>query len=83
MNNMSNISLYDIICYMADNKDDKDINLYGHVSISTEAAKELSKGLQTIGSNLGLGAIIAGVAAAVSKTLAKTPLPLIQKLVLC
>jgi hypothetical protein len=61
---------------MADNKD---INLHGHVSISSEAAKELSKGLQTIGSNLGLGATIAGVSAAVSKAIAKTPLPPVQK----
>lgn len=79
MFNMSNVSLYDIISYMTDNKDNKDINLHGHVSVNTEAAKELSKGLQTIGSNLGLGATIAGVAAAVSKTLAKAPLPPIQK----
>ena len=75
-----NISLFDVISYMADKKD---IDLHGHVhgqvSINQEAAKIIGQGLQTIGSNLGLGATIAGVSAAVGKAIAKSPLPPIQK----
>lgn len=77
---VSNMSLFDIISYMADKKD---IDLHGHVhgqvSINQEAGKAIGQGLQTIGSNLGLGGAMAGVAAAVGKTVAKTSLPPIQK----
>src|ERR1700744_624202 len=71
------ISLQDIICYMADNN--KDVNLHGHVSVDKEAGKAIGQGLQTIGSQLGLGATIAGVATAVSKAVAKSGMPPIQK----
>lgn len=75
---ISNISLFDVISYMADKKD---IHLHGHgqVSINQEAAKVIGQGLQSIGNNLGLGATIAGVSAAVGKAIAKSPLPPIQK----
>src|ERR1700744_653854 len=71
------ISLQDIICYMADNN--KDVNLHGHVSVDKEAGKAIGQGLQTIGSQLGLGATIAGVATAVGKTIAKSSIPPVQK----
>lgn len=76
MSNILNISLSDIIFCMSDNKD---INLHGHVKVDKEAGKAIGQGLQTIGTQLGLGATIAGVAAAVGKTLAKSPLPPVQK----
>lgn len=66
----------DIILYT---KDNNDVNLHGHVSLNKEAAKEISKGLNTIGSNLVLGATIAGVAIVVGKTIAKSSLPPFQK----
>lgn len=76
MYNTLNISLYDIILCMADNKD---VNLHGHIKVDKEAGKAIGQGLQAIGSQIGLGATIAGVAAAVGKTLAKSPLPPVQK----
>lgn len=71
-----NISLSDIIIYIADNKD---VNLHDHVSVDKEADKAINQGLQTIGTQIGLGATIAGVAAAIGKTLAKALLPPVQK----
>jgi hypothetical protein len=71
-----NISVSEIIFFMADNKD---IDLHGHVKVDKEAGKAIGQGLQTIGSQLGLGATIAGVATAVSKTVAKSGMPPIQK----
>lgn len=59
-------------------KDNNDIKLHGHVSLDKEAAKEVSKGLHTIGS-VGLGATMAGVATAVGKCIAKSSLPPFQK----
>ena len=47
--------------------DNNDINLRRHVTIDKESYKPISKGLQVISSNIGLGATIAGVATAVSK----------------
>jgi len=71
-----NLSLSDIVCFAEDNKD---VNLHGHIKVDKEARKAISQGLQTIGSNLGLGATMAGVAAAVGKTIAKTGMPPLQK----
>ena len=73
-----NISLSDIIFCMADDNK-KDINLHGHVSVTAEAGKAIGQGLQTIGSQLGLGATIAGVSAAVGKAIAKSGMPPLQK----
>jgi hypothetical protein len=67
-----NISVSEIIFFMADNKD---IDLHGHVKVDKEAGKAIGQGLQTI----GLGATIAGVATAVSKAVAKSGMPPIQK----
>jgi len=76
MFNIFNPSLTDLITYMADNKD---VNLHGHVKVDKEAGKAIGQGLQTIGSQIGLGATIAGVATAVGKTIAKSSLPPVQK----
>jgi len=75
--NYVNLSLSDLICFMADNN--KDINLHGHISVTKEAGKAIGQGLQTIGTQIGLGATITGVAGAVGKTIAKTSLPPLQK----
>lgn len=72
MCNTLNISLSEIIFYMADNKD---INLHGHVKVDKEAGKAIGQGLQTIGSQIGLGATMAGVVGAVGKALTKTGMP--------
>jgi energy-coupling factor transporter transmembrane protein EcfT len=68
--NLTNI--IDITCSL----EDKDINLHGHMSIEKEAAKYIGQGLNTIGSQLGLGATIAGVSSAVAKGIAKSGMPL-------
>lgn len=77
--NESNICLSDIVSYATDNKDDKNINLHGHVSVTAEAGKAIGQGLQTIGSNIGLGGTIAGVATAVGKAVTKSGMPPVQK----
>jgi hypothetical protein len=67
------------VSYATDNKDNKDINLHGHVSVNTEAGKAIGQGLQTIGSQIGLGATITGVATVVGKAVAKSGMPPLQK----
>lgn len=74
--NWINLSLSDIICLMADNKD---VNLHGHVSIDKDAGKAIGQGLQTIGSQIGLGATMVGIATAVSKAVVKSGMPPLQK----
>lgn len=66
--NWVNLSLFDIVCFANDNRD---INLHGHVSVNKEAGKAIGQGLQTIGSQIGLGATMVGLAAAVGKLLLK------------
>src|ERR1700746_866359 len=71
-----NLNLNDIIYFINENND---INLNNQVTITKEAGKAISQGLQVIGSNLGLAATITGIAGAVSKTIAKTSIPPLQK----
>ena len=68
--------IWNIICSV---KDSNDINLHGHVSLNKEAATEISAGISKIGSNLGSGASIAGIAGAVGKTITKSSIPPVQK----
>ena len=58
-----------------------DINLHGHghVPIDKQAGKAIGKGLNTINSNIVLGATIAGVGITVSKGIAKFYIPPLQK----
>jgi hypothetical protein len=77
--NESNSSLSDIVSYATGNKNNKDINLHGHISINAEAARVLNQGMQTATSNIGLGATIAGVSTAVGKAIAKSGMPPLQK----
>ena len=71
------VSMIDIISYVNDK--DNNINLHGHVSLNKEAATEISKGISAVGSNLGLGASIAGIGGAVAKGVAKSSMPPLQK----
>lgn len=71
-----NVSFLDVIIYINDNKD---INLHGHVTVDKEAGKAIGQGLNTIGSQIGLGATMVGVSAAVSKAIAKSGMPPLQK----
>lgn len=47
--------------------------------MTKEAATEISKGISNVGSTLGSGASIAGMAGAVGKTIAKSSIPPVQK----
>lgn len=67
----------DIVCCLEEEKNN--INLHGHVSLDKEAGKAIAQGMNTIGSNIGLGATIAGIGTAVGKTIAKSSLPPMQK----
>ena len=66
----------DIICSV---KDSDGVNLHGQVNITKKAATEISKGISTVGSQLGSGAAIVGIAGAVRKTIAKSSIPPMQK----
>jgi len=68
--------IWNIICSVEDNNN---INLHGHVNMTKEAATEISKGISNVGSPLGSGASIAGMAGAVGKTIAKSSIPPVQK----
>ena len=71
----NNINLADMIYYA----NDKDINLHGYVTLDKEAAKHIGQGLNTIGSNIGLGAAMVGISTAVGKTITKSSMPPLQK----
>ncbi len=75
-------SMIEIINYIKDkdnNKINPDIDFNATVSIGKDAALELAKGMQTIGSQIGLGASIVGVGTAVGKGIAKSAMPPLQK----
>jgi Cytochrome C and Quinol oxidase polypeptide I len=58
---------------------DDNLNLHGHISVGKEAGVAIGQGMNTIGSNIGLGASMAGIATAVGKTITKSSIPPIQK----
>jgi hypothetical protein len=60
-------------------KDDNDIHLHGHVTLDKETSKAIGQGIGNIGSNIGLGASVAGVSAAVAKGISKSAMPPLQK----
>ena len=62
-----------------DNNINPDIDFNTTVSIGKDAATELAKGMQTIGSQIGLGASIVGIGTAVGKGIAKSAMPPLQK----
>ena len=75
------VSSIDIVCYLndKDNNTNPDIDFNATVSIGKDAAAELAKGMQTIGSQIGLGASIVGTGTAVAKGIAKSAMPPLQK----
>jgi hypothetical protein len=68
----------DIVHYVND-KNNIDLHGHGHISIDKEGAKALGQGLNTIGSQIGLGASIVGIGGAVGKCISKAPMPPLQK----
>lgn len=75
------VSMIDIVCYVNDkgNNANPDIDFNATVSIGKDAAAELAKGMQTVGSQIGLGASIVGIGTAVGKGIAKSAMPPLQK----
>jgi len=73
---ISHINNIDFVCSI---KDENGVNLHGHVNITKEAATELSKGISTVGTQIGLGATIVEIGTAVSKTVTKSSMPTLQK----
>ena len=69
------VNSYDI----KDVVENKDITLKGKIVLDKEAGAEVARGLYTLGSNVGLGACVGAIAGGVSKAVAKSPLPPIQK----
>jgi hypothetical protein len=61
--------------------EDKDVNFTAKakIDIGKEAATEISKGISSLGNNIGLGATVAGVSTAVAKGISKSSLPPVQK----
>ena len=68
--------IWNIICSV---KDNDDINFHGHINMTKEAATEISMGISNVGSQLGSGASIVGMAGAIGKTIAKSSIPPVQK----
>lgn len=68
----------EIISY-ANDKDSVNLNVQANIKIGKQAAAEIGKGLSNIGNNIGIGATVAGVSAAVAKGITKTSLPPVQK----
>lgn len=70
-------SIIDVVDFVKDNNNN--VDYHGHISLDKEAGKAIGQGLNTIGSNVGLGASVAGLGAAVAKGIAKGSLPPFQK----
>ena len=75
------VSIIDIVSYVndTDNNTNPYIDFNATVSIGKDAAAELAKGMQTIGSQIGLGASIVGIGTAVGKGITKSAMPFLQK----
>ena len=57
----------------------EDITIKGKIVLDKEAGAEVAKGISTLGSNIGLGTCVGTMAGGVAKTIAKSPLPPVQK----
>lgn len=55
------------------------ITVGANIEISKEAGTEISKGISTLGKNIGLAGCVVGVAGSVAKAISKSSLPPIQK----
>jgi hypothetical protein len=60
-------------------KDNNDIHLHGHVSVNKDTGKFIGQGMYNIGSNIGLGASVAGISSAVAAGISKSSIPPLQK----
>ena len=72
----NNFKLVNPVIYVTNNGN---LELHGHVSMDKEAAKVIGSNINSIGSQVGLGATITGVSMAISKAIAKSGIPPLQK----
>jgi len=72
------ISIFNNVLFTNDPKN-PNISIGAKVEIGKEAAAEISKGVSTIGSNVGLAGTVGAVSAGVAKVISKTSLPPVQK----
>ena len=70
---------FDVINSIKDSNDNVDLHAHGHIAVDKETGKAIGQGLNTIGSQIGLGATMAGVSGAVAKGIAKSGMPPLQK----
>lgn len=61
------------------NKNNNNVSIHGKVEIGKDAATEISKGISSIGSNIGLAGTVGAVTVGVSKVVCKGSLPPVQK----
>lgn len=70
----------DLVSYANDkDKDTVNLSANANINIGEQAAVEISKGISNFGSNIGLGATVAGVSAAVAKGISNSSIPPVQK----
>ena len=69
----------DILSYAEDNDNNINLHGHGHVTVDKDAGKAIGKGLNTIGSQIGLSATMVGLGGAVGKAVSKSSLPPLQK----
>lgn len=74
-----NLNEFNLVCNIKDSTDDINIHTHGHITVDKEAGKAIGQGLSTIGTQVGLGATMVGISTAVSKTIAKSSIPPVQK----
>jgi hypothetical protein len=72
-------SLPEIVNLVSYINDNNDVHLHGHVSVDKETGKGVGQGINNIDSNIGLGASVAGVSAAVAKGISKSAMSPLQK----
>jgi hypothetical protein len=69
----------DILYASQPGKGGPSVTVGAQVEIGQEAAKEISRGISSLGSNIGLAGTVGAVATATAKVIAKSPLPPLQK----
>jgi hypothetical protein len=64
---------------MADPDKNPKVSIGANIEVGKEAAAEISRGISSVGSNIGLAATVGTVSAGVAKVIAKSSLPPVQK----
>jgi hypothetical protein len=73
------MSLFNNILFVDDPNKNPNISIGARVEIGKEAATEISKGISSVGSNVGLAGTVGAVSAGVAKVVSKSSIPPMQK----